>query len=155
MTVAPIASNLYLKVDVCSRVLKTESFLDTLKKTNNMNDKLYINNTFKGSSIITRYGTHRLLRIEEIDYLVSPKSLFQNDKEQKSQSYIDYYKSVYKTTIKEPNQPLIKVIVNNCEKKEVQYFVPELVCLTGLTEEQRNDYQVMSSLAKWTKLRVD
>lgn len=50
---------------------------------------------------------------------------------------------------------MIKIIVNNCEKQEVQFLIPELVSLTGLTDEQRNDHTVMTALAKWTKLRVD
>lgn len=64
VTVSNVASKLYLKVDVCSRVLKIESFLDTLKNTTKIKDKTYINDTFKSSSVITRYGSHRIHRIE-------------------------------------------------------------------------------------------
>lgn len=30
-----------------------------------------------------------------------------------------------------------------------------MVCLTGLTDEQRSDFNVMKALASWTKLGVD
>lgn len=50
---------------------------------------------------------------------------------------------------------MIKIIVKNCQKEEVQYLVPELVSLTGLTDEQRDNFNVMKALAEFTKLRVD
>ncbi len=64
---------------------------------------------------------------------MTPKSTFTNYKTQKNQTYIDYYRAIYNCEIKEPNQPLIKIVVRNCLKDEVQYLVPELVSLTGLT----------------------
>lgn len=86
---------------------------------------------------------------------MTPKSLFPNTKTQKMQSFVEYYKTTYNCTIKDLDQPLIKVIVQNSQKQQVMYLVPELVCLTGLTEEQRNDFHVMKAVAEWTKLRVD
>jgi hypothetical protein len=50
---------------------------------------------------------------------------------------------------------MIKIIVKDCEKEIIQYLVPELVCLTGLTDDQRADFHVMKAVAEKTKLRVD
>lgn len=134
--------------------MRLESFLETIKKTGKIQDKNYINETFRQSSVITRYGSHRICRIEEIDYSMTPKSTFFNKKAQSNQSFIEYYRSNYQCTIKDQNQPLIKIIVKNCEKEEIQYLVPELVCLTGLTDDQRADFNVMKALAQYTKLNV-
>lgn len=60
--------------------------------------------------------------------------------------------------IKNQNQPLIKVSQmkkNHTMKegfKEFIYLVPELVSLTGLTDQQRADFKLMQNLAQFTKL---
>ena len=64
---------------------------------------------------------------------MTPKSTFTNYNTQKLQTFIEYYRTIYNCEIKEFNQPLIKIIVRNCLKDEIQYLVPELVSLTGLT----------------------
>jgi aubergine-like protein len=86
---------------------------------------------------------------------MTPKSTFENVRAQKKQSFIEYYKTTYQCTIKDENQPLIQVKVKNCQKEEIQFLVPELVCLTGLTDDQRADFHVMKAVAEKTKLRVD
>lgn len=116
VTTVPIAAKFYLRVDVCSRVLRLESFLETMKKTGKIKDKVYINETFRQHSIITRYGTHRIYRIEAIDYSLNPKSVFFNQALQQKQSYVDYFKTTYQCSIKDFDQPLIKVIVKNQQK---------------------------------------
>ena len=86
---------------------------------------------------------------------MTPRSTFINNRSQENLSFVDYYRNVYQCTIGDLEQPLIKIIVRNCEKEEVRYLVPEMVCMTGLTEEQRNDFHVMKAVAELTKLRVD
>jgi hypothetical protein len=63
VNVCPVNGKLFMRVDVCSRVLRQQSFLDTMKETNSIKDKKYINELFVGSSVITRYGNHRIFRI--------------------------------------------------------------------------------------------
>ena len=43
VTVTPVNANLFLKVDVCSRVLRLESLLETMKATKKIKDKVFIN----------------------------------------------------------------------------------------------------------------
>jgi hypothetical protein len=76
VTVTPVNANLFLRVDVCSRVLRLESLLDTMKNTKKIKDKAYINETFKDISVITRYGNHRIHKVVEIDYSMTPRSTF-------------------------------------------------------------------------------
>ncbi len=82
MNLVAVANKLYMRVDVCSRVLRLESFLETLKKTKKLQDKAYINEVFRQSSVITRYGSHRIHRIEGIEYEMTPRSTFINHKSQ-------------------------------------------------------------------------
>lgn len=46
-----------------------------MKRTNRMNDKQFINTMLQYSSVITRYGNHKIYSIESIDYTITPKSL--------------------------------------------------------------------------------
>lgn len=61
--------------------------------------------------------------------------------------------------IRNQNQPLLKVQGDrrfNKSKDEKDkhyiYLVPEMVCLTGLTDEQRCNHHIMKSLGQYTKL---
>ena len=74
INIVSIKSKLYIRADVCSRVLRVESLLETMKNTGRMNDKNFINNMFKGMSIITRYGNHKIHSIDSIDFTLTPKS---------------------------------------------------------------------------------
>ena len=66
----------------------------------------------------------------------------------------------YGVSIKNVNQPLIKVLADkkfskkNEEKKYI-YLIPEMTCLTGLTDDQRKDFRVMKSLGEFTKLSAN
>ena len=40
-------------------------------------------------------------------------------------------------------------------KEEIIHLIPELVVLTGLTDEQRSDFHLMKDIDKKTKLEVD
>jgi hypothetical protein len=60
------------------------------------------------------------------------------------------------------NQPLIEVIARTekrinkkgeIEKNDIKVFlIPEFVSLTGMTDDQRNDYKTMNKVAETTKL---
>lgn len=72
VNITSIGNKFYCKVDVCSRVLRIENFFATLKNTGKMKDKKFINNAFEGQSVITRYGSHRIFRIEAVCFDLTP-----------------------------------------------------------------------------------
>jgi aubergine len=62
------------------------------------------------------------------------------------------------------NQPLIEVVLRidkqikdgQLVKSEFRgYLIPEFVSLTGMSEEQKNNYQTMKEIAPYTKLTPD
>lgn len=121
-----------------------------------MNDKMYINEHYRGQSIITRYGKHRIYHIEQIDFKMTPKSVLPSYHSQPKPTFMEYYKTTYQYTIRQPNQPLIQVRVKRPQyKEEIIYLIPELVVLTGLTDDQRGNFEVMKLVNGKTKLRVD
>ena len=74
--------------------------------------------------------------------------------------YIEYYKKQYGVSIKNANQPLVKVMNQKMNKNlakqkgysEIINLIPELICLTGITDEQSSDFKLMKNLAQFTKL---
>ena len=93
-------------------------------------------------------------------------SKFQNDKKGVEMTFMEYYKDAYGLSIKNNKQPLL-LAIKNIEKvldketkqyKEVKhyvYLVPEFVSPTGMTDEQRADFQTMKALDPFTKLSPD
>lgn len=68
---------LYLQIDVCSRILREESFLTTLKKQlENKLTQQAIVQKYKGSSVIMKYGNLKIYKIEDIDFKQNPESTF-------------------------------------------------------------------------------
>lgn len=109
ITVATYNKKIYLQVDPCSRVLRQDSFFQTLDDERRRISLEEINAKYKGSPVLRRYGTPKIYKIYEIDYKQSPKNTFYFTKEGKDVSYIYYFKKEYGVTIKNENQPLIKV----------------------------------------------
>merc|ERR1719474_305990 len=66
-----------------------------------------------------------------------------------------YYANKYGRTIKDPRQPLL---INTPTAREMRagqtgpiYLVPELCNMTGLSEEQRSNFQLMKALGTYTR----
>lgn len=151
--VVPINFKLYLQIDICCRVLREETFLETLRSEQYKNyTPNEISNEFLGTPIVMRYGNNKIYHIEEINYNLNPTKTFYHEKEKGEISYIDYYKKNYNITIKDKIQPLVKVItekskiINQGEQREVikyGYMIPELFSLTGMSDDQIKDHKVM------------
>ena len=103
-------------------------------------------------TILTTYGSFRAYRIKQIDFDASPSKTSFNIKDKngqtKTMSVLEYYKNQYSIDLTDPDQPLIiaerkakssqkkallgKEKVNDNEKEQVIYLVPELVFATGI-----------------------
>ena len=73
-------------------------------------------------------------------------------------TFKDYYRTHYQgTNIQHDKQPLLASIVkprrfDECQEERVIALIPELCFVTGLTDEQRGNFNVMASLLKETRL---
>lgn len=108
-----------------------------------------------------RYGNLKVYKVECFEFKMTPKDTFYHAKEGKQISYIQYFREKYGYQIKNEKQPLVKVPSKKIkmpnsksapERPEFIYLVPEMLTLTGLTDAQRSNYQVMKSLDPFTKL---
>lgn len=139
-----------LIVDLNTRVLRSADFLLHLERLSHGEIAELI-----GASVIAPYGNYRMYKIEDIDKTMSPESKFNFNGEQIT--FKEYYERAYNISIKYMDQPLIvtltkrRVINKNKEIEDIYekiYLVPELVRLTGLTEDQRKDRGLMRKISQ-------
>jgi aubergine-like protein len=102
-----------------------------------------------GHSIIADYGNNRIYRIDEIMFDMNPLSTFQ-DRDGNKITYKDYFKKAYGKVINNVKQPLFAY--DDKRTKQRIFLVPELVHMTGLTDDQRNNFKLMKEMAVYTKL---
>ena len=121
-------------------------------------------------TVLTTYGSFRAYRIKQIDFDSSPKKNTFNIKEKnniiRTVTIFDYYKAQYSITIKDPDQPLLKVErkikrkknnnnttqENENEDNSVIYLVPELVYATGIDQGDKDNSNRSRNIIAKTKM---
>jgi PAZ domain./Piwi domain. len=151
---------LKLQIDTSCRVLRTSTCLDLideLKEKFGGNFMERLSQALIGEIVLTRYN-NQTYRIDEIDFKQTPMSTFTKRGEPKS--YVDYYREAYNIEIRDKSQPMLITRVkrktrrgtNVEESHYIAAIVPELAFLTGLSDAMRNDFQVMKSIASFTRV---
>ncbi|CAG2058689.1 unnamed protein product [Timema podura] len=142
--------------DASHRVLRTQTVLDTMREyvskyPTNFKDELF--KAVIGQSVLTRYN-NKLYRVDDLMWNKTPGDTF--EKHGKLTTFADYYKDQYDLAISDMNQPLLVSRVKSKFKDETREqivcLVPEFCYLTGLTDSMRNDYQLMKSIAMYTRI---
>ncbi|EDR22290.1 hypothetical protein, conserved [Entamoeba dispar SAW760] len=137
----------YLVIDKSFRCLRTQTYLDSIRSK----DQDTIKKEFQ-PMVLYNSQTKRLEKIDDIDFGKNPSFSFTR-KDGSSVSIAEYYKQRYQIEIRDMDQPLLvqKKIEKDSEGKEVEkqpcYFVPELMRLTGMSDDMRADNQFMRKLA--------
>lgn len=137
--------------------MRQENVLNVLRSSTKMYGSDFKDRFTKdiiGSIVLTDYN-NRTYRIDDIDWNQSPMAKF-SKADGTEISYVEYYKQRYGINITERKQPLL---VSRAKKNELRagmaeilYLVPELCRMTGLTENERNNMNMMRELAKYTRL---
>ena len=144
----------YLTVTLKHKIIQKKTVLDYLNENGykSREDKEAIKEKLKNAIFKDRY-IGKNYKITDIDFDRNPENTT-FDFKGKSTRIIDYYKEKYNITIKNKKQPLILVCKGPAdENKSKLYFVPELVSLSGLEDDQIKMGKFMSELAKSTKLQ--
>jgi aubergine-like protein len=148
-TISLLENQVLLNLNVVNRVIRFENALELLNKLNNSRDhgniKESIDSAFKNLTVVTRYNGDKTYTLEGVDLEKSPTDCF--DTKEGKVSYIDYYQKKYNRKIIS-NQPLL---VHKDRKGDIIHLIPELCYLTGLTDEMRANFQLMSKMAEITK----
>ncbi|XP_018396706.1 PREDICTED: piwi-like protein 1 [Cyphomyrmex costatus] len=148
---------LKLCLDAKHRVMRTETVRDLIteicqKSKHNFKDIAM--NEVIGTSVLTRYN-NKTYRIDDIDWNKSPNYTFSKNGQQIS--LFEYYKSHWNIEIMDLHQPLLVHRVTNRlpngEREEsIIYLVPELSYAAGLTDNIRNNHNIMKDLSGVTKM---
>jgi len=149
-TVNLYGKNLLIGLNLTFRVLRTETALDKLKKlketctSSNRDFVEACQEEFKSLVVLTRYNGDKSYYIDGVDTGKSLDFQFEvkNKQNEKTTTTIkEYYESRYKIVFKDPFQPLL--INKSMKTGEIIYLVPELCVLTGLTDENRANANLM------------
>ena len=140
-------NQILLNLSIVNRVIRTETALDLLNNVckESGNSKEAIDSAFKGLTVVTRYNGDKTFTIEGIDLEKNPNDKFET--KDGLVSYAEYYQKKYNKKVN-PTQPLL---VHKDRKNNVIHLIPELCFLTGLTDEMRANFKLMSKMAEITK----
>jgi len=159
--IAEYDGGLMLLFDSTHKLLRTDSALDFLYELYSTHQNRFQEMATKylvGCVVLTRYN-NRTYRIDDISWDKNPKSTF-IDHTGQPVSFINYYKQAYGKDIQDTEQPLLihrpkrraMGVKGQEAPEEVICLVPELCCMTGLTDIARSDFKVMKDLATHTRI---
>ena len=149
-----VTGKAYLMVDFNTRVLRSINLYEHMKKLSRDEKRDLV-----GQTVLAPYGNYRTYRIEGFDEDQDANSTF--EKQGVKVTFREYFKKAYGVTVREMDQPLIKTSIKKKmmgkngvleEVIEPIFILPELVYLTGMTDNERADRRLMQSMANYTKL---
>ncbi|CAL8071261.1 unnamed protein product [Orchesella dallaii] len=152
---------LMINVDSCSRVIRTETLYDyylMIRGDPKMKEKFndFVINKF----IMTKYKSYTTYRIDDVAWGMNPASTFEH--KSGTISFADYLKLQYNINVQDMEQPMLlsklkprrneRMLMREETEQRIAALVPEFCFLTGLTEDQRSNFKVMTDLATSTRL---
>ncbi|KAF6212110.1 hypothetical protein GE061_012630 [Apolygus lucorum] len=134
-------SEILMNVDVSSKVMRNDTALGLLQEAKDRSSgswKEVFENAMIGATVITRYN-NATYRVDDVDFESNPLSTF--DMKGKKVSFKEYYREKYNLNIRFEDQPLL---VSKPKAKDIRggrdkniILVPELCCMTGITDSMR------------------
>jgi len=147
MTGYKIACDIYdgfrpkVLIDFSSRILRTDKVLDFIKECSSNQEA---RKKLKFKSVVSVYENYAMWQIHDIDFSKNPSYEFEPGK-----TLFEYYTKKYNLTIRDKDQPLL--VNKNRRTGKISYLLPEFMMMTGLSEEMKNNPEVMRKVAELTK----
>ncbi|KAK9504492.1 hypothetical protein O3M35_010814 [Rhynocoris fuscipes] len=148
--------DILLGIDLANKIMRKDTALDLLAELNRRspnNWRQSFQQAIVGSIVITPYN-NKTYRIDDVDFDLTPEFTF--DKGKEKISFIDYYYMRYQIKIRNKNQPLL---ISRPKARDIRggrnnnvMLIPELCCMTGLTDDMRNNFHLMRELEGHTRL---
>lgn len=149
--------NFLLCVEIIHKVLRQDTAYDLLRyaqQRDSRNFKDIFRNELIGQVVLTSYGNTATYKVDDVDFDSSPDSTF--DMKGKKTSYREYYETKYGVKIKDSRQPMLisrpKARDERGGRDTPIYLVPELCRMTGITDEMRNNMNLMRAMADRTRM---
>jgi len=144
--------------EIGNKILRTDTVLDQIEEIikrggNSSSFRALVEKALLGAIIITRYN-NKTYRVDEIAWDKHPSDEFEGRNGEKT-SYMKYYAEKYNKTIRDTKQPLLISMPKLRDERSGMsgpiYLIPELCFMTGLSEEQRANFQLMKALGEYTR----
>lgn len=148
--------NILLNADIQFKVMRTDNVYDLLMECYHRggNFKQVFRDHIIGAIVLTKYN-NKTYRIDDVDFGQSPSNTF-TKKDGSKITYIEYFKQTQQYTILNNSQPLLvsrsKAREIRAGMPEIVNLIPEMCIMTGLTDQQRDNIQLMQALAKHTRI---
>lgn len=151
-------SKMLLCAEITHKVMRADTVYELFRdcyQQSKENSKKAFQLGIIGQIVLTDYN-NRTYRIDDVDWETTPDSTFQK-KDGSHISYRQYFKEKYNLAIRVNEQPML---ISRAKKSEIRsgdvpdliYLVPELCRMTGLTDQQRANFQTMRALAQYTRV---
>ncbi|XP_017059225.2 protein piwi [Drosophila ficusphila] len=148
--------DILLCTEIAHKVMRTETVYDILRRCsqNPSRHQDEFRRSVLDLVVLTDYN-NKTYRVNDVDFGQTPKSTFSC--KGRDISFVDYYQNKYNIRIRDHNQPLL--ISKNRDKAqktnadELVVLIPELCRVTGLTDDMRANFQLMRSMAAYTRMK--
>jgi len=140
--------------EIDHKILRTDT---ALRQMNLIMDKTHSQDAVKkgliGCIVMTRYNK-KTYRVDDIDFALRVTSTFEQ-KDGTKKTFMDYYHERYNIRITDKNQPMLVSMPKDRDRRggrtDPVLIPPEMCIMTGLTDEQRSNFNLMKSLSVYTR----
>jgi aubergine-like protein len=143
-----------MNIDTLKKVVSRISILSVYQKIesecrgNKEEVKFRFKKEVQSTIALCNYGgraNKRTFRVTGVDFDKNPSSTF--DRDGKQVSFLEYYLQQYNVRIKDLTQPLLESKPRD-KNRPMEYYIPELCLLTGLTNRLKTDSRLARDLKK-------
>lgn len=135
-----------LCAEITNKVMRTETIHDLMiqlyREPGNFKEKFC--EMVLGMTVLTDYN-NKTYRVDDVDFSRTPADTFESKKEGKRISFVEYYQTKYRVTIRDEKQPML---ISKSKERDMRggqdqlvALVPELCRATGLSEQMRKNFK--------------
>jgi aubergine-like protein len=155
-TIKQCENSVMLCCEISHKVLRMDTVLEQIaliSTRNRTNYRAACEKELLGKIVMTRYN-NETYRIDDIAWEQHPTDSFESRKGGPL-TFIQYYQDKYGRTIRDGKQPLIVSMPTKQDQRAgivtPRLLVPELCNMTGLTDDQRADFNLMKAMGEYTR----
>ncbi|KAJ8925852.1 hypothetical protein NQ315_009704 [Exocentrus adspersus] len=146
--------DILMNCDIQFKVMRIDNVYDMMLECRGANMRREFQSKVIGNVVLTYYN-NKTYRIDDVDFSKTPDSTFPM-RDGRQMSFVEYYQQKYNIRIQAREQPLL---VSRSKPREIRagmpetiLLIPELCQLTGLSDRQRENFQLMKALADHTRV---